>query len=94
MAQCNDQNIDDFLNFVFEAPEDQDCINMDCDDYNEAAAQLAERVANGEDIKELMPKLEKFMHYWTDCREEFDALVAVLRAEQHSDPAESPDSSE
>ena len=85
MKRGKDQSIEEFMKFIFEAPDDMDCIQMDCDDYNESVAWLAEQVAAGKDIGELRPKLDKFMRYWCDCREEFEALVEILRAEQRGD---------
>jgi len=82
MTQCDNQDMDWFLKFLANAPEDQDIINMDCNDHCEQLAQLAEQVAAGKHVNDLIPKLEEYMHYWTDCREEFEALVAILRAEQ------------
>jgi hypothetical protein len=71
-----------FLAFVYDAPADQNIINMDCNDHCEDMARLAEQVAAGANICDLLPEFEHYMKYWKDCREEFEALVAVLRAEQ------------
>ena len=69
------------FDFIVNAPADEDIIAMDCNDNCEQIAQLAEQVANGADLAEILPELKKFMNYWGDCREEFEALVAVIRAE-------------
>ena len=55
---------------------------MDCNDCCEKITQLAEQVANGADLNEILPEMKKFMHYWGDCREEFEALVAVIQREK------------
>lgn len=81
MAQCNEDNINDILEFI-SAPYNEEIVAMDCNDYCEQLAQLAEQVASGANLEDLLPALETHMRHWTDCREEFDALVAVLRAEQ------------
>jgi len=70
------------LDFIANAPADEEIIAMDCNDGCEQIAQLAEQVANGADLSEILPELQKFMNYWGDCREEFEALVAVIRAEK------------
>lgn len=78
------------LDFVANAPEDQQIINMDCNDHCEQMAALAERVARGEDLDALLPELQHFLMYWRDCREEFVALVAVLKAELADELPELP----
>ena len=70
------------FDFIVNAPTDEEIIQMDCNDTCERIAQLAEQVANGADLNDIVPELQKFMNYWGDCREEFEALVAVIRAEQ------------
>jgi hypothetical protein len=52
---------------------------------------LAERVAKGASVAEVLPELENYLHYWRDCREEFEALVAVLKAEDDGSLTESLD---
>ena len=84
MPSCSDKQLKTFIAFVYDAPANQEIINMDCNDHCEQMARLAEQVASGADICDILPELEKFMMYWTDCREEFEALVAVLRAEKAS----------
>lgn len=69
------------FDFIINAPADEEIIAMDCNDGCEEIAQLAEQVANGVKLSEILPELQKFMNYWGDCREEFDALVAVIKAE-------------
>jgi hypothetical protein len=91
MPQCDDRNVEQFMKFIFEAPEDQVIASMDCNDHCEDLARLAEEVAAGKDVGDVLPALERYMEYWTDCREEFEALVAILRAEQ-SGELEAPDS--
>ena len=70
------------FDFIINAPSDEEIIKMDCNDGCEQIAQLAEQVANGADLNDILPELQKFMNYWGDCREEFEALVAVIRAEK------------
>lgn len=75
------ERLQEILNFVANAPENLDIIAMDCNDHCEKMASLAERVARGASLEEIRPELQAHMLYWRDCREEFLALVAVLKAE-------------
>jgi hypothetical protein len=69
------------LDFVLNCPENASIEAMDCNDHCESMAALAERVANGATLQDILPELEHHMQYWGDCREEFTALVNVLRME-------------
>ena len=80
MTRCDENNINDMLSFIFEAPCEEDVINMDCNDYCGQIAKVAEQVASGIDLEELLPQLECHLKHWVDCREEFEGLVAVLKA--------------
>jgi hypothetical protein len=82
MSRCNDENRSQLLNFVVNAPFDEFIIAMDCREACEQLSRLAELVANGADLSSILPQLEEHMAYWTDCREEFMALVAILKAER------------
>ncbi len=83
MSKQDDGNqLGKMIDFIENAPTDDNIIAMDCNDSCEKIARLAEQVANGAELSEILPELHKFMNYWGDCREEFEALVAVLRAEK------------
>ena len=83
MSQQHDgDQIEQLFDFIVNAPADETLIKMDCNDCCEKITQLAEQVANGADLNEIWPEMQKFMNYWGDCREEFDALVAVLKQEK------------
>lgn len=82
MTRCDDTNRDDLMKFVLNAPFDDVIISMDCTDGCEQLAHLAELAAAGANIEDVLPELEQHMDYWRDCREEFEALVAVVRAER------------
>ena len=75
------ENLSKLLNFVENAPEDQKIMAMDCNDHCENMSSLAEQVANGTELDDVLPELREYMKYWGDCREEFIALVNVLKAE-------------
>ena len=84
MGRCDKNNVQNFLDFLQNAPEEDEIINMDCDDFCDQLSALAERVANGEDLTRILPALEEHMSHWSDCREEFEALVAILKAEKNN----------
>ena len=88
MSDMTLNNLKALLDFVENAPANQEIINMDCNDHCEQLATLAERVANGEELNVVLPELQEHMRYWGDCREEFLALVAVLKAELEGDLSE------
>lgn len=91
MSDMTLNNLKALLDFVENAPANQEIINMDCNDHCEQLATLAERVANGEELNVVLPELQEHMRYWGDCREEFLALVAVLKAELEGDLSEFPE---
>jgi hypothetical protein len=57
-----------------------DCV--DCETCGEQIDCLAELVAGGCDAKDLLPAVQAHLDCCRDCREEFEALLAILRAEQ------------
>lgn len=75
------KNLNDLLNFVENAPDNSQIISMDCNDHCEQMSRLAEQVADGAELDDVLPELKEHMKYWGDCREEFIALVNVLKAE-------------
>ena len=81
MGKCDEKNINDMLSFLMEQPCEQEIIDMDCNDYCGKIARLAELVAEGAHLNHVRPALEEHLQHWQDCREEFDALVAIIQAE-------------
>lgn len=88
------------LSFVFQSAcdcGDDDCncdekiAEMDCNEYCEQIACLAERVAAGENIDQILPQFGHHLKYWRDCREEFEALVAVIKAERSGSTQDTQD---
>lgn len=75
------RNLTELLDFIENAPVYDEIIAMDCNDHCEQLASLAERVANGAELRDILPELQHHIQYWGDCREEFIALVNILRAE-------------
>jgi hypothetical protein len=79
------RNLNELLVFVENAPANDEIIAMDCNDHCEQMACLAEQVANGADLSAVLPELKEHMKYWGDCREEFIALVNILKAEMSNE---------
>lgn len=75
----NKDEIKNILDFL-QAPEDDYMMEIDCSNCDTLAA-LAEKVASGTPLQQVLPALAEHIQYWRDCREEFEALVAVLKAE-------------
>ena len=51
-----------------------------CDDCFEQLHQFAEMVLAGKDVAQAMPLVQDHLNRCRDCREEFEALLAALRA--------------
>ena len=51
-----------------------------CDDAYEALDRFAEMVARGEDPSEIMPQVKHHLDICGNCREEFEALLRIIRA--------------
>jgi hypothetical protein len=54
---------------------------MDCESCGMQLDCLAEKVAMGANLHDLLPEVEFHLACCKDCSEEFQALVAILRAE-------------
>jgi hypothetical protein len=80
----NEQSVDRLVKLLLRADEpfDADSVAMDCKDGCEEIATLAERVANGESLKDIFPAFADHMDQIGCCKEEFDALVSVIQAER------------
>ena len=55
-------------------------IEYSCDDVLHLLDQFAEAVLRGEDVAGLMPLVQRHLDMCPDCREEFEALMRILRA--------------
>ena len=55
---------------------------LDCDACSDQLACLAELVAVGHDPKKLLPAVQAHLDCCGDCREEFEALVFIMRGQQ------------
>ncbi len=54
---------------------------IDCETCGRQLNCLAEAVAAGVDPRDLLPAVEEHIVCCVDCREEFEALLAIIRAE-------------
>ena len=54
-------------------------IEVSCDEVEQILDQFAELVQRGEDVKELMPLVKNHVDLCPECREEFEALMRILR---------------
>jgi len=79
------KDVNKLMDFMFNTPFDEEVIAMDCNDGCEQIAAFAERVASGESLETLQPEFLEHMQYWKDCREEFEALVAIIKAENNGE---------
>lgn len=68
---------DKILQCILTAHED----GIDCETCGAQFECLAEKVAAGGDLHILLPAVEAHLACCPDCREEFEALVSILRAE-------------
>jgi predicted anti-sigma-YlaC factor YlaD len=55
-------------------------VEYSCDDVQRLLDQFAEAVVNGKDASRLWPLVEQHLDNCPDCREEYEALMRVLRA--------------
>lgn len=58
---------------------------MDCETCSQQLECLAERVAGGANLRDLLPAVEAHLECCQDCSEEFQALICILRAEQRGE---------
>lgn len=68
------------IRFIVKAHESHEDA-VDCEICSEKMDCLADQVARGADIQTILPAMERHLECCPDCKEEFDALVAIIRAE-------------
>lgn len=78
MSNTRDENLRMLVDCIFTAHEE---VPLDCETCAEQYTCLVERVAAGTQLSELWPELEAHLECCPDCREEYDALVAIVSAE-------------
>jgi hypothetical protein len=57
-----------------------------CDEVLALMDQFAEMVIQGEDAARLMPLVQHHLEMCGDCREEFEALLRILRSSPTTSP--------
>lgn len=84
------KSVQKLMNLMASADEpfNEDVVAMDCKEDCEDIAQLAERVANGENLKDIYPEYFDHLNQIRCSKEEFEALVSVIRAELAADQAQ------
>jgi hypothetical protein len=75
------------VDFICASTPSDDIVHMECDLYCDKLAVIAERVVAGEKLSDILPEFDAHICNSPDCREEFEALVAVLRAEKNGNPS-------
>ena len=65
------------ISLLADAPEAM----LTCDQVFELIDQYAERAARGEDVAHLVPLVAAHLDMCPDCREHYEALERVLKAE-------------
>jgi hypothetical protein len=84
----SEEQLRKLLSTIFDNHAEHD---MDCESCNQQFECLAEMVADGAQLVEIIPAVENHLCCCPDCREEFEALVAIVRAE-NSGYLNAPDS--
>ena len=57
-------------------------VELSCDEVLRLMGACAEAVLRGEDHTQAVPLFERHIEMCADCREEFEALLRILRAQQ------------
>ncbi len=55
-------------------------VEYSCDDVYQLLDQFTEAVLRGADVTQLMPLVQRHLEMCPDCREEFEALLRILKA--------------
>ena len=74
----------DMLPEIIQSLEDTEIEEYSCDQVYMLLDQFAETINRGEDASKLMPLVERHLDMCGDCREEFDALLSILHAQNAS----------
>jgi hypothetical protein len=67
------------------AAHQDDCECIDCEQCSHQLDNLAELSASGIESNLMLPSVKAHLCDCADCREEFEALVAIIRAEHEGD---------
>lgn len=75
------QHLQALINCLADTREDE----ADCVEFDQEADCLAEWIAAGAPPSVIKPRIEAHLQHSPDCNEEFNALIAVLKAEQQGE---------
>jgi hypothetical protein len=73
-----EQHLRKLIETIFQVHQDGD---IDCETCSAQFHCLVEKVAAGANLCDLLPEVEAHLSCCPDCREEYEALLAVIRAE-------------
>jgi hypothetical protein len=73
-----DEQLQKLIKAIFDEHQDG---GIDCETCSQQLNCLAELVATGAELRQLLPAVEAHLRCCEDCREEYQALLCILRAE-------------
>ncbi len=86
MTEQSDKSLDKLMKLLVDAekPFNEQVVSMDCKDDCEEVAEMAERVAKGEKLEDIFPEYAAHIDLIRCSKEEFEALVSVIKADLSS----------
>jgi len=81
------ESLNKLVQSIFTVHEDGGA--MVCEDCGCQLDCIAELVAAGADLRTLLPAVEAHLQCCADCREEFEALLCIIRAQNAGQLSES-----
>ena len=75
-----DEQLRKLIDHIFVSHQDGE---MDCDSCGCQLECLAEQVAAGASLSDILPAVEAHLRCCSDCREEWQALLCIVRAERN-----------
>ncbi|MFN8531416.1 MAG: hypothetical protein U0670_22660 [Anaerolineae bacterium] len=79
MAELQKRQLEKLIQTIFDTHVDG---IIDCESCEGHLCHLADLVASGAELCELIPAVEAHLKCCPDCKEEWDALLAIVRAEK------------
>jgi hypothetical protein len=73
-----DEQLHKLIQAIFDEHQDSE---IDCETCSQELNCLAELVTAGAEVRQLLPAVEAHLRCCGDCREEYQALLCILRAE-------------
>ena len=74
-----DEQLRKLIDHIFVSHQDDE---MDCESCSCQLECLAEKVAGGASLSDPLPEVEAHIRCCPDCREEWQALLCIVRAER------------